>query len=100
MHDPVVIRFSSFSSSFSKSTTHWMVARHDPSLSAMNLLLRKERTHPLTVTVWPNCGWCRSCLMLIANVFTTKMLHSHELSRNTSQKKVRKLRFGTKVVQR
>ena len=69
---PVVMRLSWFSSSFSKSTTHCRLANADPSLRAMNLLLLKLRTHPLTVMTLPNVGSCKIFEMLILRVVCYK----------------------------
>ncbi|MNY22300.1 hypothetical protein D3C86_1559000 [compost metagenome] len=47
---PVVMRFNKASSVLLKSTTIWMFPMQEPSFIAINWLLRKVRTHPITVT--------------------------------------------------
>jgi hypothetical protein len=48
------------------------LANADPSLRAMNLLLLKLRTHPLTVMTLPNVGSCKIFEMLILRVVCYK----------------------------
>ena len=74
MHAPVVIRFVMASSKVSRLTTTCIVWMVEPSLRAINWLLRKVRTQPCAFTIWPFGSVASNSFILIRFIIVDNSL--------------------------